>query len=281
MAKSTDDQWGPAAKADLKNPTDPAQQVALGDQWWNLADAFENDEKESVQYRSAFWYQKAFPQTTGLAKLKVTKRMEGVDVVKLETFIKGKKRTASPVSGPSKTPDATKAPVYPTPEELKNFKEACKAASLSGGEKIKALTDLCKQLHRRLANDPSSWTLDGFSRRVQSEIDLNTTREGIARSNQWYTEVIRAWPKFAAAAKTDPEFLARLKQGGNEMRKYNLTQKMQIINARIHQALDLFFDQNKTRFAIPNAKSQFCSWLQRNGLDKAVLTAYLEQSKKE
>lgn len=67
LALATDSQLVTRAADDLKRPTDPEAQVALGDAWWDLDEGRE---------RGAFWYRKALPKLTGLAKARVEKRLQ-------------------------------------------------------------------------------------------------------------------------------------------------------------------------------------------------------------
>jgi len=59
------------AGADLKGPASAKDQVSLGDRWWELAGGI-------GKKRAVFWYEKASPTLSGLAKEKATKRIAEV-----------------------------------------------------------------------------------------------------------------------------------------------------------------------------------------------------------
>ena len=67
----------PAGK-DLAGPTDPEQQVAVADGWWELARSESGSAKAQLYRRAALWYQKAASKATGLLKTKVERRLEAI-----------------------------------------------------------------------------------------------------------------------------------------------------------------------------------------------------------
>jgi hypothetical protein len=64
------------AKRDLANPTKASEQLALGDAYWDLAEAAKDPARLSFQKRAAHWYGQAFPELVGLNKTKVEKRVQ-------------------------------------------------------------------------------------------------------------------------------------------------------------------------------------------------------------
>lgn len=66
------------ALADIAQPKDPRQQLALADSWWELA----KDEKEpaqlAIQRRAVHWYEQAVGQLSGLTRTKALKRIDAV-----------------------------------------------------------------------------------------------------------------------------------------------------------------------------------------------------------
>jgi hypothetical protein len=81
------------ARAELQNPTDLTDQVALGDAWWQLSETGEPRDKAACQTRAVKWYRLALPSTTGLVQAKINKRLEGL--TKSERVVR-KIRFASP-----------------------------------------------------------------------------------------------------------------------------------------------------------------------------------------
>jgi hypothetical protein len=63
----------PAAKAKAE------AQLALGDEWWALAEARQGREKESPMLRAGFWYGQAEPRlAAGLTRVKVQRRLADI-----------------------------------------------------------------------------------------------------------------------------------------------------------------------------------------------------------
>ncbi|MCS7303954.1 MAG: hypothetical protein NZ602_02440 [Thermoguttaceae bacterium] len=75
LARSNDSELKQAAEKDLAQPTDVRGQIDLADLWWELAQKQSGPEKEALQRRAAWWYQRALPQATGLDKTKATARL--------------------------------------------------------------------------------------------------------------------------------------------------------------------------------------------------------------
>jgi len=79
LAKGGDD---PLLKSlavkELKEPASPSEQVALGDGWWKMAETQPDSLSHTVRDRAVLWYEKALPQLSGIAKVKVTKRLESL-----------------------------------------------------------------------------------------------------------------------------------------------------------------------------------------------------------
>jgi hypothetical protein len=67
------------AERDLGRPGEAEKQVALGDGWWDCADKQTGLAKAHMRQRAGHWYQQALPSLTGLAKVKVAKRLEGIE----------------------------------------------------------------------------------------------------------------------------------------------------------------------------------------------------------
>ena len=67
------------AKLELEKPVESSGMLELGDGWWGLAQKTETQEKSALLARTAFWYRLAQPGLTGLSKVKVEKRLAGID----------------------------------------------------------------------------------------------------------------------------------------------------------------------------------------------------------
>src|SRR5262249_48670421 len=58
-----------------------AEQVSVGDAWWNLADAERGVAKGQILLRAKHWYEQARPQLSGFNLTRVEKRLKDIDVV--------------------------------------------------------------------------------------------------------------------------------------------------------------------------------------------------------
>jgi hypothetical protein len=75
LAKSLDGNLKSAALKDSGNPATPDDQAAVGDLWWDLADAASAEDKVALRDRAGFWYRQAYAKIAGLGKVKVEKRL--------------------------------------------------------------------------------------------------------------------------------------------------------------------------------------------------------------
>ena len=77
LAKASDPDLQKAALADQSGATVASQASTLGDWWWALSDGAD-DSRDKLGYRSraAFWYSRALPELTGLAKTRIERRLE-------------------------------------------------------------------------------------------------------------------------------------------------------------------------------------------------------------
>ena len=78
LAQGSDPELKALAAADVRGPTEPERQVDLGDRWWQCAEGLDGAAQWHVQTRAAYWYRQALPQTTGLTKAKLQKRLESI-----------------------------------------------------------------------------------------------------------------------------------------------------------------------------------------------------------
>jgi len=78
LAKGSDVALRALAERDLAQPTAAADQVALGDLWWDLAEKEKSDRKGALLDRVQLWYEKALPESVGIAKAKIEKRLSSM-----------------------------------------------------------------------------------------------------------------------------------------------------------------------------------------------------------
>jgi hypothetical protein len=79
LAKGSDSALRALAAKDLANPSTASDQAAAGDGWWDLSEKDPAPAKEELRRRAAFWYALAAPRLTGLAKVKIEKRLGSVE----------------------------------------------------------------------------------------------------------------------------------------------------------------------------------------------------------
>ncbi|MBN1589237.1 MAG: hypothetical protein JW888_06965 [Pirellulales bacterium] len=79
LVKGSDRHLSDLAKLELQqNPIGPHDQVRLADAWWEWLNNAKRCEREAIRRHAADWYHRVEPQLSGVAKLKVTKRLESL-----------------------------------------------------------------------------------------------------------------------------------------------------------------------------------------------------------
>ena len=63
------------AVAEQASPTDSAEQLKLGNDWWNMAESTTGTHKKNLQWRAGHWYENALPELKGLTKTITEKRL--------------------------------------------------------------------------------------------------------------------------------------------------------------------------------------------------------------
>ncbi|NQU26399.1 MAG: hypothetical protein HQ567_34370 [Candidatus Nealsonbacteria bacterium] len=80
LAKAEDTALAALAKQDLAGPTKPAEQVAMGDQWYEIADKRKGLESSRLEARASYWYKQALPNLAGLEARRLEKRLSEMGV---------------------------------------------------------------------------------------------------------------------------------------------------------------------------------------------------------
>jgi hypothetical protein len=76
LAKASSADLADAAAKDLAQPSIPADQVAAGNLWWNLAEKRTGLEAMRLKNRAAHWYLLALPKLSGMIETRVRKRLD-------------------------------------------------------------------------------------------------------------------------------------------------------------------------------------------------------------
>ncbi len=78
LAKGSDANLKAAAEKELQQPADSAAKVSVADAWWALSEAANGATKKAFSEHAAEWYALALPELTGLAKIRIEKRLGSV-----------------------------------------------------------------------------------------------------------------------------------------------------------------------------------------------------------
>jgi hypothetical protein len=70
-----------AAEKDLSKPSDPGDQIAVGDLWWDLGEKEGGAGKGRLISRAGYWYLKARNQTSGLTRTRMDKRLDAAGML--------------------------------------------------------------------------------------------------------------------------------------------------------------------------------------------------------
>jgi tetratricopeptide (TPR) repeat protein len=80
LARSSDARVRAAATKDLAGPEAAAEQVAVADAWWDLAEAERGTAKTQLLLHAKEWYEQATAKLSGFSKTQVDKRLKEIDV---------------------------------------------------------------------------------------------------------------------------------------------------------------------------------------------------------
>ena len=80
LALGRDEALKSLAIKELSKPSSSAEQLTVGDEWWKLSEKEDGVIQERLRERGAYWYRQALPGLTGMAKDKVSKRLQKVSV---------------------------------------------------------------------------------------------------------------------------------------------------------------------------------------------------------
>ncbi len=85
LSQGKDTAWREIAEGEVRNPTAPAEQAALGDRWWALAEKATGALKGCYQERADIWYRRATPGLSGAIKTVVDKRRDQLNNLRKTT----------------------------------------------------------------------------------------------------------------------------------------------------------------------------------------------------
>jgi len=93
LALGSDPTLKELAVKELKGVSDTDEQVTLGDGWWDLAATSEETMQNQLEGRAAYWYRKASPGLTRLAKDKVEARLRAQQATGDEALAQSEERS--------------------------------------------------------------------------------------------------------------------------------------------------------------------------------------------
>jgi hypothetical protein len=76
LALGSEEAFRTAAARDLSNPTQAADQIAVGDLWWDLAEKDKSATKSRLRSRAGGWYLRARDQSSGITRTRLDQRLE-------------------------------------------------------------------------------------------------------------------------------------------------------------------------------------------------------------
>ena len=79
LALGSDEPLKAVALMELRGAASADEQAAIGDAWWDVAEARQGDERDTLRLRAGFWYRQAEPMVAGgLVGLKIKQRLEAI-----------------------------------------------------------------------------------------------------------------------------------------------------------------------------------------------------------
>ena len=174
LALGSDEPLKAVALMELRGAASADEQAAIGDAWWDVAEARQGDERDTLRLRAGFWYRQAEPTVAGgLVGLKIKQRLE--TIAKLDREI-----PAEPP--PPAKPQTPPLAIAPFDEKSAKQHQAAWAKHL---------------------NVPVLWTNSigmRFALIPPGEFDMGSTEEDVARllqeakqdtASRWYLNRIR------------------------------------------------------------------------------------------
>ncbi|MBN2476563.1 MAG: hypothetical protein JXB62_18255 [Pirellulales bacterium] len=76
LARGNDAELRELAEAELAEPAETAEMLALADRWWTASEPLTDPARHCYQLRATFWYQQALPELTGLSRTRAQRRLE-------------------------------------------------------------------------------------------------------------------------------------------------------------------------------------------------------------
>jgi hypothetical protein len=161
LTLGTDEGLKTAATDDLAANADSEAATQAGDSWWKLAEVGSSPHAEAMRQRAVYWYRQAINGATGIAKLRLEKRLATADAA----------LASAPGSGPTRSTSG-RTSITRTREKLIEF----------AGEVVKAKTaGRSQELGSRSSRSSEFWiSPENGGLLVGFDISLNSSNRIVA-----------------------------------------------------------------------------------------------------
>jgi WD40 repeat protein len=78
LARGSDERLRQVARLDVKRPVEAAEQVEVGDGWWDLAEPERGVVRDNLRRRAGHWYRLAAPKLAGLNEARIQQRIKQI-----------------------------------------------------------------------------------------------------------------------------------------------------------------------------------------------------------
>jgi hypothetical protein len=275
LSEGSNAAWANAAKLELAKPTETADLVKVGDAWYDLIPTETASGRDKLKQWASQCYEKALPNATGLAKMKIEKRLK--DLAPPAGAV-----AATPAAGAA-APGAAPGPALnqqigertrkalPTDVELKKFEAAPQASKSGDARKTKELNHLWTSIRARLVTDPQTWNEADLLARLDGQVKINKANQETATflGEPW----LEALAEYLGTAKTMDQFAAKVLGLEKGTETYGTPTKAQVATL-LKPALNRFVAKNSALLATTDAKAGFCDWLKKQGVTSAAVDEY-------
>jgi hypothetical protein len=195
LALGSDPMLSALARLELAGPASATEEYKLGEGWFKLSELQNGVEKKRLQQRAAYWYEKALPDLSGLAKAVVEGRLRSLRPS--ETAVKEPTPTSKPVFASKKLVELSEDELHwlvrpvkrampfltdrdyrllKFPEKLRNgvfivrntgdFRQWLATSKLTATRDCTAFALICWQINRKVEADEEAFgklTADGWT----------------------------------------------------------------------------------------------------------------------
>ncbi len=262
IANGNEPTWAAAAKADLANPVDLTAMLKVADGWWDLAQQPRNSAgKSHILSRAEFWYKIIVPNSDGIIRSKVEKRLDQIASGKITN-------TGGIIS------EATRK-LLPTQTELQNLRDACIAVKNGNNAMVNNLFQMYQQLCSRLSTDSDAINESDYIARCKANLVLRQTLDnnGCASYTNNFSPFWNNYRNYLRNSKTKEEFAARIVA----IERFNLKEMVipaPSFDSEVYMCIRNFVQMNRGVFITRDTKEQFCDYLATKGLHSTGLDRY-------